>query len=178
MNFSDRIWSATVKSWGAILTITGSAISVIGFFVVPSSQSVPLNIVVVFAILGLVIFGILIRATYDAHTDSTVRLPRVRTVIEPPASYKDASALLLLDPSELLSHDSIVSLYYLDGGIERLSGIGKVVNIQNDKKIQVVLIKDAEFSEKVEALKANKPEDLSKLIVKPSVTSIYLGGAP
>ncbi|EKO3570092.1 hypothetical protein [Vibrio metschnikovii] len=176
MTFSDRIWSAAVKSWGALFTIIGLAVSVIGFFIVPSSQAVPLNIVVVLGLLIFVVLGIFIRAAYDANVDSTVSLPRVRTVIEPPATYRDASALLLLDPTELLSHDSIVSVYYLDGGIERLSGIGKVINIQNDKKIQVILIKEAEFSEKVEALKANKPEDLAKLIVKPSVPSFYLGG--
>ena len=176
MTFSDRIWSAAVKSWGALISIAGLALSVIGFFVVPNTQTVPLNIAVVMMLLMFVILVVVIRAAYDANIDSTVSLPKVRTVIEPPATYRDASALLLLDPSELLSHDSIVSVYYLDGGIERLSGIGKVINIQSDKKIQVILIKEAEFSEKVEALKANNPEDLSKLIVKPSVPSFYLGG--
>jgi len=176
MNFSERIWASALKSWGALFTIVGVIASLIGFFVVPENTTLPLNWSIVVAIILVSITSIFARAAYDAHTDSKVTLPKVRTVIAPPSSYRDASALLLLNPTELLSHDSIVSVYFNDGGIERLSGIGKVVNIQNDKMIQVILIKDAEFSEKVEALKANKPEDLENLIVKPSVPNFYLGG--
>lgn len=176
MTFSDRIWSATIKSWGALFAIIAFVASIIGFFVVPSSDTIPLNWFLVYAFISVYALGIFVRAAYDANFDSKATLPKVRTVIEPPATYREASALLLLDPTELLSHDSIVSVYFMDGGIERLSGIGKVVNIQNDKKIQIILIKEAEFSEKVEALKANNPEDLAKLIVKPSVPSFYLGG--
>lgn len=78
MTFSDRIWSAAVKSWGALFTIIGLAVSVIGFFIVPSSQAVPLNIVVVLGLLIFVVLGIFIRAAYDANVDSTVSLPRDR----------------------------------------------------------------------------------------------------
>jgi hypothetical protein len=176
MTFTDRIWSAALKSWGAMFTIVGLIAAIVGFFVVPSSDTVQLNIFLVTVFVLLIAIGVFGRAAYDAHADSVIQLPRVRMVIEPPASYREASALLLLDPTELLSHDSIVSLYYVDGGIERLSGIGKVVNIQNDKKIQVLLIKEAEFSQKIEELKANRAEDIAKLIVKPSVPSFYLGG--
>lgn len=175
MTFSDRIWSAALKSWGALITLVGAIASFIGFFVVPSTDTVPLNISLVILFGVLVVLGVFVRAAYDANKDSAVILPKVRMVIEPPASYRDASALLLLEPTELLSYDSIISLYYVDGGIERLSGIGKVVNIQNDKKIQVILVKDAEFSAKIEELKANRADDLTKLIVKPSVPSFYLG---
>lgn len=176
MTFSDRLWSSALKSWGALFTIVSVVVSLISFFIVPKTSTLPLNWTLVCVILLAALLVIFARAAFDANIDSQVTLPNVRTVIEPPPSYKDASALLLLDPTELLSHDSIVSVYFMDGGIERLSGIGKVVNVQNDKKIQVLLIKDAEFSEKIEGLKANKPEDLAKLIVKPSVPSFYLGG--
>jgi len=175
MTFSDRIWSATLKSWGGLISVVSVVAAIVGFFVVPASQTVPLNWTLVLFLLLLAVVIVLFRAAYDAHFDSRASLPKVRTVIEPPTTYKEASALLLLDPTDLLSHDSIVSVYYMDGGIERLSGIGKVINVQNDKKIQVILIKEAEFSDKVEALKANNPEDLEKLIVKPSVPSFYLG---
>jgi hypothetical protein len=176
MNFSERIWTSALKSWGALFTIIGVIASIISFFVVPSATTLPLNWTLVIVILLVSLVSIFARAAFDAHTDSKMTLPKVRTVIDPPSSYSEASALLLLDPTELLSHDSIVSVYYNDSGIERLSGIGKVVNIQNNKMVQVILIKDAEFSKKVDALKANKPEDLEKLIVKPSVPSFYLGG--
>jgi hypothetical protein len=176
MTFSDRVWSAVINSWGATFTLVGFSISILSFFVVPNSETIPLSWFLLSIILLVVILGIFIRATYDANFDSNIVLPTVRTIIEPPATYKDASALLLLDPSELLSQDCLVSVYFIDGGIERLAGIGVVVNIQNDKKIQVILVKDAEFSDKVEALKSNNQEDLSKIIVKPSVPSFYLGG--
>lgn len=176
MTFSERIWSSAIKSWGGLLTFFGFALSLISFFSVPQGISLPLNIILAGFILLIFVLVIFVRAAFEANNDSKVTLPIVKTVIEPPSTYKDASALLLLAPTELLSHDSIVSVYYNDSGIERLSGIGRVVNIQTNKMIQVVLVKNAEFSEKVEALKANKQEDLERLIIKPSVPSFYLGG--
>jgi hypothetical protein len=175
MTFTDRIWSAALKSWGALITIVGVVASLLGFFIIPDTETVPLNAVLVFIFGIFIILGIFIRAAYDAHNNTQILLPKVKTVIDPPASYKDACALLLLEPTELLSHDSIISLFYIDGGIERLTGIGKVVNIQNDKKVQVIIFKDSEHDDKVKALKSNQPEDLENLIVKPSIPSFYLG---
>ncbi len=50
-------------------------------------------------------------------------------------------------------------------------------NIQNDKKVQVIIFKDSELGDKVEALKTNSTDELDKLIVKPSIPSFYLGAS-
>lgn len=175
MTFTDRIWSSILKSWSGLITAVGVAASIISFFAIPEKNTVPLNVALVILFIMFVVLGIFIRAAYDANLDSVVRLPKVKTIIPPPTIYRDGSALLLLEPTELLSYDSIVSLYYVEGDIERLSGIGKVVNVQNDKKVQVVLFKDVEFNNRIGKLINDRTVDLTKLIIKPSLPSFYLG---
>ncbi|WP_226597239.1 hypothetical protein [Marinobacter nauticus] len=94
MTFSDRIWSATLKSWGGLISVVSVVAAIVGFFVVPASQTVPLNWTLVLFLLLLAVVIVLFRAAYDANFDSRANLPKVRTVIEPPATYKEASALV------------------------------------------------------------------------------------
>ncbi len=176
MNMSDRIWKALLKTWGAVFTIVSLAASVFVYFVAPDTDTIKMNIffVVVFLFFGIIV--ILLRALYDANTDAKVNLPKIRKVLEPPRSYEKASALLLVDPSSLLAHDSSVTLFMLEDDYEQLIGIGVVINIQDDKKVQVALFKNDESEQLINQLKENKKHDLERLILKPSVPRAFLEG--
>lgn len=173
---SDRIWKALLKTWGAVFTIVSLAASVFVYFVAPDTDTIKMNIffVVVFLFFGIIV--ILLRALYDANTDAKVNLPKIRKVLEPPRSYEKASALLLVDPSSLLAHDSSVTLFMLEDDYEQLIGIGVVINIQDDKKVQVALFKNDESEQLINQLKENKKHDLERLILKPSVPRAFLEG--
>jgi hypothetical protein len=74
----------------------------------------------------------------------------------------------------LLSHDAIVSVYYLEDDLERLVGVGKVINVQNDKKVQILITENYDFGEKLNQIMNNSKDELKKLIVKASVPSFIL----
>lgn len=176
MTLSERLWKAILKSWGGAITIVSFGASIAVYFVVPATDTVRMNIflVTVFLLIALVI--ILLRAIYDANTDASVVLPKIRRVLNPPKSYEKASILLIVDPSNYLSHDSSVTLFMLEDDYEQLVGVGVVINVQNDKKIQVAIYKNEESEELLSQLKENKKHDLERLILKPSVPRAFLEG--
>lgn len=174
MTFSGRLWFAVSKTWGTALTVVGVFASLVVFFVAPDKATLPMNWVLLIGCLAFLALSVLLRAAYEAHHDGSVHLPKVLMAIEAPATYTKAAAVLLLEPTQLLAYDSIVSLYYLQDDIERFCGLGRVANIQVDKKVQVILYKDDNYAELVAKLKTNKPDDLRRLLVKASVPSNYL----
>jgi hypothetical protein len=176
MTLSERIWKSILKSWGAVFTIISLVASIAVYFVVPATDTVPMNVFLVLVLLLIATIIILLRATFDANIDASVVLPRVRKVLNPPKSYEKASALLVVDPSNYLSHDSYVTLFMLEDDYEQLIGVGIVINVQNDKKIQVAIYKNEESEQLISQLKENKKHDLERLILKPSVPRAFLEG--
>lgn len=84
--------------------------------------------------------------------------------------------LCVLEPSELFSYDTLVSFYYKkDQVFEQLIGCGIVINIQEDKKVQVILQWPLEgYQDIVEGLSNNDASILAKMIVKPHVPKHFL----
>ena len=79
--------------------------------------------------------------------------------------------LCLLEPSDLFSFGTLVSIYYINPeGFEILIGLGEVINIQDDKKIQV-LISDYynPNREIIEKLSMNNATILKKILIKPNI---------
>jgi hypothetical protein len=171
ISFGDRLWSACVQSWGGATSFIGLALAVVVLFVVPDKATLPLNWTLLAAVVVCLLITTILRAAYDAHSSAAPRLPRVRMVMDAPKTYLTASALVLLDATDLLSHDSIVSLYLVENDVEIFLALGKVVNIQLDGRVQVVLV---QTGERIQGLKQNRPDELLRLIVKPSVPSTYL----
>lgn len=64
----------------------------------------------------------------------------------------------------------------LEDDYEQLIGVGVVINVQNDKKVQVAIYKNDESEELLSQLKENKKHDLERLILKPSVPRAFLEG--
>lgn len=176
MTFSERLWKAILKSWGGAITLISFVASIAAYFVVPNTATVKMNIFFVIVMILVALIIVLFRAAYDANTDASVILPKVRRVISPPKSYEKASVLLIVDPSNYLSHESSVTLFMLEDDYEQLIGVGVVINVQNDKKVQVAIYKNDESEELLSQLKENKKHDLERLILKPSVPRAFLEG--
>jgi hypothetical protein len=64
----------------------------------------------------------------------------------------------------------------LEDDYERLVGVGVVINVQNDKKVQVAIYKNEESTELISQLMENKKHDIERLILKPSVPRAFLEG--
>ncbi|MCE5163754.1 hypothetical protein [Plesiomonas sp. PI-19] len=176
MTFSERLWKAILKSWGGAITLISFVASIAVYFVVPNTATVKMNIFFVIVMILAALIIVLFRAAYDANTDASVILPKVRRVLNPPKSYEKASVLLIVDPSNYLSHESSVTLFMLEDDYEQLIGVGVVINVQNDKKVQVAIYKNDESEELLSQLKENKKHDLERLILKPSVPRAFLEG--
>lgn len=88
MTFSERLWKAILKSWGAVLTLLSFGASILSYFVVPKTDMVPMNVFVVIFMFWVALVIILLRAVYDANTDANVILPKIRSVLAPPKSYE------------------------------------------------------------------------------------------
>jgi hypothetical protein len=85
--------------------------------------------------------------------------------------------MCLLEPSDIFSHDSLVSFLIKEDNFEQFIGIGKVLNIQDDGKIQVVMTnKIGEFDNVIKKIKENNNEILKKLKVKPNIPSMVVNG--
>lgn len=81
---------------------------------------------------------------------------------------------MLLQPSDLFSHNTLVSFYLRSGdGFERFMGIGKVRHVQEDGKIQAEIL-DWEREDVLTRLKANDITVLRRILVKPSVPDTYI----
>lgn len=173
-SFSALILSSLLKSWGPIISLLGISLVFLGYFFVPSTDIVSLKWFVV--TLSACMFSIIVfaRAAWEASNAQKFILPKVIYVKDPPKAFSNAFALFLLEPTTLLSHDSVVSIYFLEDDVEKLVGIGKVINIQNDLKVQVLVLQNYDFGTKAEVIKQNSKDELKKLIIKPSIPSLYL----
>jgi hypothetical protein len=89
-------------------------------------------------------------------------------------STMERGILCLLSPSTLFSHDTLVSLYTYQDGFEELIAIGRVLVIQNDKKIQIVIQKViTKNTQIINDIGSNKPAILKNILVKPNVPQSY-----
>lgn len=178
--FSNILWESTLKSWGGTLTFLGFTSSILSYFVIPNEANIPLRFVVVLVALLLLLLIIVLRAAWIAHQKSNLRpdltIPKVIYVKDPPKLYSKATALLLIEPTQLLSNDATVSVYYLEGNYEKFVAIGKVINVQDDKKVQIIITDNYDFEDELAKIKQNSTEELDKLIVKTSIPSFILQG--
>ena len=86
----------------------------------------------------------------------------------------ETRVICIFEPSQLYSHDAIVSLFFNDEGYERLIGLGYVFNVQDDKKIQILITQWISGQEEIrDKLEAGNAQVLEKVIAKPNVNRSY-----
>lgn len=80
--------------------------------------------------------------------------------------------ICLCSPNKLLTHESVVSIYFLDNDYEHLIAYGIVNNIQGDGRIQIEPheLPDTVISEQpiaiIDFIKLNR----DKIVIKPVIT--------
>ena len=87
----------------------------------------------------------------------------------------ETRVICIFEPSQLYSHNAIVSLFFNDEGYERLIGLGYVFNVQEDKYIQILITQWISGQEEIrDKLEAGNAQILEKVIAKPNVNRSYL----
>lgn len=163
------IWESFKKVWGVPAIFLGIVLSYLSWTQSPDSTIKLSFFVLILSTLVIVIIT-LINLSINLYNKSIEnKLPIIKLTRQP--FYDDNSQLLLLlEPSDLFSFDSVVSIYKLDNDFEQLFGIGKVINIQENGMIQVGLIEViGSGSETFKKLANNDKELLEKMIIKPTI---------
>lgn len=174
--FWGLLWSSFKETQGCFSMILAVVLPFVLLRVTPTS-TVSLTLALPIAIVFVVVIAALANAAYESFQMSRRILPRIVYATKPHSQIVRATALCLLEPSELFSHDTVVSFYYIGHeGFEQLIGIGAVVNIQEDGRILVELDYPSEgHEETVNKLAQNDSEVLNKTRVKPSVPKTAFG---
>ena len=95
-------------------------------------------------------------------------------VIEPYGNFKSNDKVLALATYvDYFTENGVVSIFHLENGFERQIALGQIINIQEDKKVQILIFNIDSAFPCDELLKNNK-ELLERLLVKPIVKLDYL----
>ena len=172
--FWELLYRSFTDTYGPALSTAGGAATVIAYFIIPATSTIPFKYVLVIFIFALWVFWILLHAAYAAHQEERSILPQVCYCSGAPKGYGEAVALLLLEPSKLFSYGVMVSTYFENDGMEKLIGLGKVINIQENGKIQVLITHPLQYSEDWDLIKKNDTLKLKRLFVKPTIPGLAM----
>jgi hypothetical protein len=126
---------------------------------------IPFSVVLPIILVLALVIVILIDVAFQSLAMRN-RLPRVLHISGPGSG---TGLVCLLEPSELFSHGAAVSFYHLgDSNFEELIGIGFVLNVQEDRRIQVAMVHIIEgHDDVIRRLEQNQSAVLGRIIVKP-----------
>lgn len=177
-SFWGIVWSNFLKIQGVLIGVIGIALAIF-LWLFPPRTNIPLWLALLIGILALTAIVTFASTAYEIFITSKqfFSLPRVIGSKKITLTNRVIVLIFVLEPSELFSYDTIVSLYYLEDDFEQLIAIGRVRNIQQDSKIQVEVIEYASGHEEVfKKLERNDYTALKKTRVKPNIPKAYLDG--
>lgn len=168
--FLNMLYEAAIKHT-LLLGIISAIVPAVILLVVTEPVSKEIVSLVIFLLLFTAIMGY--ASAYYIFRETTI-LPKV--IYGCKAEYEPRKVMCVLEPSKLFSIGMVVSFYYNDEeGYERFLGAGSVRNIQEDKRIQVVL-SSPNLSYKKEIKKIGKNQLNKKIVVKPSAPISHFEG--
>ena len=180
-SFLDNMRSSVANSATAIFMVVTGLCSLVAYFVVPDTE-----ISLKYLLAALFIMFALISITFNAANmifddhqkkpNSLLLRPKVIKAKDPTKYYDRAIGVLITEPTENLPNDSIVSIYFLVSGFEELIALGRVINIQDDKKVQVLITYDHDFEKHRNDIMKNDREALQKIVLKSAIPSLIVSG--
>lgn len=173
-SFGSLLFSSFNATQGTFISVIGLILLFVGYFVVPESATVGLRYVIVLSTVSLYLILLGFHAAYSMYSRERDDLPAVRYASDPPKAYANAVALMLLEPSRLFSYDSVVAIYQENHGMEHLIGLGRVINIQENGHIQVLVTHDLNYKDEWDECKKNNASKLEDLLVKTSVPAFAM----
>jgi hypothetical protein len=174
MSLLSELYEAFRRVNGYALSAVGLVVTVLGVVLIPS-WSVSVRLLVPLGVIILIVVLTLLDAVHDLRL-RRARLPKVIRANPPGTLYGSARAVLLLEKSELFSHDSVVSVYSRKQDFEQLIGVGFVSTVQQNGLVQVAVgpTSDESADETWQRVLQNNRDELSQLLVKPSVPNSIL----
>lgn len=181
-SFWDYIWGSATSSGGAIFIFITGMCGFASYFFVPTIK-VPSTYLSAVLCIAFVLIYIVFNTSYAIYEDFLKNLnsrplrPKVIAARAPSKYYSSYIAVLVTEPTESLPSESIVSIYFLVSEFEELIAIGKVINVQDDKKVHVLITYDHDLQKHRDAIMNNEKEALGKLVLKSAIPSFITSGA-
>lgn len=169
MKFERSFLNIVVQNVASAFNIWATLISLILAFIawwgISPEKSWPVRHVFLMIIFFTFVTLLLFRVAWATYKESGITLPSVKQATQ---YGTNQSGILILGPSKLFGHNSIVAIYYTEDQFERLIGVGTVSNIQENGLIQVAVEQHLpECDEIWKAILLNKADKIKNLIVKP-----------
>ena len=161
------IWKNLWTSFSAI-TGTGGLFFSFVFWIFKPEQKISLFSCIIILSILLFILQLFIRLSIALY-NLKKRSCNIIYITEPYGNFKsDNDVILLTSYVDYFTENGIVSIFHLENGFERQIALGQIINIQEDKKVQILMFNiDKEFSR--ERLLKNEPDFNKKLNIKPIV---------
>ncbi len=166
-------WTSAKRAYGALVVVLGLPVSFVFWRVHPDSRiSVPLVLAIGFVLVGMVCT--LAHLAFTTMQRINQPLPRVLQTRAQTTRDGVRRTICLLAPSTLFSHGTAVSFYFRDEEeFEILVGLGRVLNVQDDGRIQVEVGTIIRGQEGIMVdLEKNKKDMMARLRVKPTVPDL------
>lgn len=164
--FGALLFSSFRQVFGPIVSIISILIAFL-FWIFAPDKSISLIYVVIIGLIVFIFILTLVQTTYTSFKLSKTDLPHI---IESKKDLRTSQILCVLEPSILFSQGIIVSFYYIDGSFEVNIGIGQVILIQRDGKIQVLMSIPIQGYDKILDGLGNNNESIKKSIyIKPNM---------
>lgn len=173
-SYGSFLFASFMKTNGILANVLGIILAVFTWLIAPD-KSISLAYLLPVFILILTLITTLFHASFSAYSDLIGKPPKVIMGRKSIAGKDTARALIILEPSEAFSYETMVALYFLeDEKFERLIGVGVVINIQSDKRIQVEITNAVNGSDEIiERISSNDKSVLDKVLVKSNVPKIF-----
>lgn len=181
-SFQDYLWGNVSESRTWIFGTIATLCSLVAYFF-PSSKEIPLKYL--FAVLFIIFpfIHIIYKTAYTIYEDllrnigSRPLVPKVVKAMPPSKYYAASIAILVTEPTETLTHGSVVSIYFLVSEFEELIAIGEVINVQDDKKVHVLITYDYNLEKYQDNIMNNDRDSLEKIVLKSAIPSFIISGA-
>lgn len=194
--FWGLIWSSFLEIQGILIGFLGLAITLI-LTRFPVKTNIPIDVAIVLLLFLLLLIATLFNAASKSFKEYkkiqmlwnnlTIRnneleakvnrrwLPKILLASQT-QGRTGLEIECLLENSELLSNNIVISFYYTDEEeFERLIGTGVVVTVQANGKIQALMDKPVNaYQDILEKLARNDAKILDRTVVKPSITTDML----
>lgn len=115
-----------------------------------------------------VAFATLFHAAFTAWHGMNQQSSRVRHSGNAPEPYPSTQYLLVSDPHPRLFKDTEASVFHKKNDVEMLIGIGRVVHIQDDDLVQVLVV-PINAAKHSGILTDTSTDNLKSLLVKPGI---------
>lgn len=161
------LWKNVWNSISIMTGICGIALAFV-FWIWKPEQNVSLALCITIGVFIFFFFFVFVRFSIDLYANKKQNCT-VLTIIETYGKFKDTNNVIALTTCiDYFTENGIVTVFYLENGFERQIALGKIINIQEDKKVQILFFEiDSDFS--TETLLKNNRELLNKLRIKPII---------